>query len=1172
MMIRYIPDFILRQYEKQQLAGSFDGYALLFDIADFTHIGTEFQKHGKEGVEELSKFLGFVFGEPIRIVKACGGFISLFAGDAFCAIFPDREKQDKGAGGGIKIEPILAAVQSIRDFFKELSSYHSSLGEFPLQVRQTVSYGEIHWQIFENELQNEYVFFGKPMRDMAELSALKEDLVFSATAVEKLGQEVFERRENIGFVFSDEDQNPHASLAEHSVAPSLVGGSSSVYTFTHQLLPYISGRFLNPKYHDAQPEPEFRSAAFCFANLDEVEQDNRVQAIAQIQHLADKFGGFVNKYDDTDKGLTALILFGLPRSEGKTLGRLCSFALEAIDAIPCLALGISCGSVFSGFTGNKEIKEYTALGAPVNLAARLMSKARAGEVLADNTLWQELHSVYDFGYLGSLSLKGIEQANRYYRLKRLAQQSQREEHRFVGRDEELRQIHDYVNKAIENRENILLYVNGDAGIGKSRLVSEALASYSIPNPGPAKSCYKFFITCDAILHKPLEAIKQILRSHFYYNPALPIETATPMFRVLWNQIDPTDIEMQRIESFLASLLGFEWENSIWSMLPPEERRKQLKSAFVYFIRKLSQSKPILIHLDDGQWLDDESQSYFQALSESEISPVIFISPCRYLEDGSKAELHLIKHRRIDLDLDYLSEESSSILISSILRLRKVPPKTQELIYGRSMGNPLFLEQLSSYLLDTSSINDKGKLVKELGDINTFTIRDIIGGRIDCLKFRSRDCVYNASILGMRFNVQVLSHMLNNILDNQLEVLKSKRIWKEIDKLRFVFCHILIKDVVYNRMISDKVRGLHKLAAETLELIYYDVLDERAEEIGHHYEKADLRAQAADYYDKAGLWYQQNCCFRDSRRCFLTSLSIRIRHIGKYTMGTANTLNHLARLYHDTSHFKYAETLYIEAATIIARLRGEQHTSYAYVIANLGNLFFDMHQYDESLSYSKISLSIFEDQFGYNDSHCASSLMSIANVYCATNNVEHAIRIYDKIYRIYSDNPEVDAYETLSVLGNIAAASTKLGKYDIAENLYNKVLDGYDHIGLPAKLRVISTLNNLAIVYTLKGNYPKARSFYLLCLEMQIEYLGFHSLDVATTLAYFGKLCLLLKDTKEAEKSFLSALASLSQTLAVPTNYVTRALQDLIDMYNDMDEHEKAAYYRAMLPQEEKTPE
>jgi class 3 adenylate cyclase len=88
-MIRYIPTFILNKYESEIYSGQLNGFVLFFDIADFTKIGNEFRKHGKAGAEELSRFMETVFGFPIDEIERNGGFVSVFAGDAFCSIFPD---------------------------------------------------------------------------------------------------------------------------------------------------------------------------------------------------------------------------------------------------------------------------------------------------------------------------------------------------------------------------------------------------------------------------------------------------------------------------------------------------------------------------------------------------------------------------------------------------------------------------------------------------------------------------------------------------------------------------------------------------------------------------------------------------------------------------------------------------------------------------------------------------------------------------------------------------------------------------------------------------------------------------------------------------------------------------------------------------------------------------
>jgi len=164
-MIRYIPPLILQNYQKNVYQGSLNAYVLLFDIADFTGINMVLQKEGKQGAEELSKFLDMVFSVPLEFVEKYGGFVSGFAGDAFCAVFPDA-----------KAESIISVVNSIRKHFRDNPVYKTAFGEFALQVRQTICYGAVEWQIYRNDMQNEYVFLGKVMQELAELSEQKRKL------------------------------------------------------------------------------------------------------------------------------------------------------------------------------------------------------------------------------------------------------------------------------------------------------------------------------------------------------------------------------------------------------------------------------------------------------------------------------------------------------------------------------------------------------------------------------------------------------------------------------------------------------------------------------------------------------------------------------------------------------------------------------------------------------------------------------------------------------------------------------------------------------------------------------------------------------------------------------------------------------------------------------------
>ena len=1143
-MIRYIPEFILQMQAQQKLSGGFKGFALLIDIADFTPISTEFQQYGKQGAEELSIFLDFVFKEPIRLVECYGGFVTLFAGDAFCAVFPDRNEADSNQDRALE-----AGLEIIR-YFRDLDVYHTSTGDFSLTVRQSVSYGEIFWQIYANDLQNEYVFYGQPLKALAELSEQKQEIIFSAEAIAQIGADGFIPSQPQGFL-------PSASWLENKLKLPVQGSSDQPQTSDSlDYLPALA-LFLNPKYHGESFQPEIRSAAFCFANLEGIPTTEREAAVTLLQVLADKYGGFINKYDATDKGLVALILFGIPKSEDRTLERICNFALETVEDIPQLSLGISCGSVIAAFAGSGKVREYTALGSPVNLASRLMSKARPGEVLADSYLWQELHSAFDFAYLGSLNLKGIAEPIRYYRLKRPVQIQTQEASPFVGRAAEIAEIRAQIDQALASPENVIIYVNGDAGIGKSRLVSEALAPYGNPGSGPGQACYKYQLNCDLILKKSLEAVKQIVRAHFYYNPVLPREAGIAMFRALWSQISPQDAELQRIESILASLLGYEWEGSIWSKLPAEERPAQLKQAWVYFIRKLAQIKPVLIHLDDGQWLDEQSREYFQALSAAEISPLIIVCPCRFQSDGSKVELALPKHRRHDLDLDSLDADGSHALTKSIMRLSEVPEETSELIFTRSMGNPLFIEQLASYLLETGSVNDKGEVVKELGYISTFSISDIISSRIDRLSQSVKDCLYGACVLGLEFDVSILSQMLNADLKSELETGKDNLIWKEMHALRYIFSHILIKDISYQSLLSTRLKHLHQLAGEAMEIVYQDRLEENAEEIALHFDRAGTQEKAASYYDQAGCWFYDKYDFAQAYHYLGKALQIRESVLGAEHPDTAETLNNLANLYQAQGLHAKAEPLYLQVLQIREQVLGAQHPDTAHSLNNLAGLYFVQGKYADAEPLFLRALKIREQILGTQHPDTAVSLNDLAVSYAAQGKYVQAEPLHLRALQIKEQVLGAEHPNTAYSLGNLANLYWAQGRYAEAEPLLlraHQIMENALGAGHPD---TAVSLHHLADLYKAQNKYAQAEPLYLQALQITHQVLGAEHPALATSLNNLAHLYKAQGKYSEAETIYLQALKIYEQVLGAQHSDTATSLGSLAGLYYAQGHYDQA---------------
>lgn len=85
-----IPSKILEWYKENNLEKKLYGSILFLDIKGFTSLTEQLMKSGKSGAETLSKIINHFFNEIIEEIYSNGGFITTFAGDAFTAVFPEK--------------------------------------------------------------------------------------------------------------------------------------------------------------------------------------------------------------------------------------------------------------------------------------------------------------------------------------------------------------------------------------------------------------------------------------------------------------------------------------------------------------------------------------------------------------------------------------------------------------------------------------------------------------------------------------------------------------------------------------------------------------------------------------------------------------------------------------------------------------------------------------------------------------------------------------------------------------------------------------------------------------------------------------------------------------------------------------------------------------------------
>jgi Adenylate and Guanylate cyclase catalytic domain/AAA ATPase domain len=136
-------------------------------------------------------------------------------------------------------------------------------------------------------------------------------------------------------------------------------------------------------------------------------------------------------------------------------------------------VGIANGEVVAGTVGRADVHDYTVLGDSVNLAARLVAAAGPGQTLISDGVYRALSGRGACDALGEIQLKGLNAPVSVWRLRGFSgEPTSASRSLFVERQAELDQFNSIVNACLGRRSGHVVYVRGEAGIGKTRLVDE----------------------------------------------------------------------------------------------------------------------------------------------------------------------------------------------------------------------------------------------------------------------------------------------------------------------------------------------------------------------------------------------------------------------------------------------------------------------------------------------------------------------------------------------------------------------------------------------------------------------------------------------------------------------------------------------------------------------------
>lgn len=857
---------------------------LFVDIKGFTPLTEKLLHYGTEGAEILSTILDEIFENLVAFVVEKNGIIPHFAGDAFTAIFIDDD-------GSV----VLDTAINIQKFFKANHLFKTPFGNFDINVRLGLSYGIVEWGIVDAK-RNAFYFKGAAIEraTLAQKQALSGQIVYDKWLGEHL--------KNIDSLTFEAPNDFNILKNTDTLYPLSISPQNYDYTL-HETLPYSLVKNISTK--NRSNKGEFREVIAVFMSFTNAFEFKELESIAQIViNEFQNFGGHFKEIDFSEREGVIVGLFGAPISYENNAHRALECVLAIKDNLSHLQakypykirIGMTSGVAYAGIIGSHLRNQYAAVGDRINLAARLMQNAEWGEILTDKSLAH--YKSFEFEAKGNLHYKGIsEEIETFQLIKKNLEEKPFFTGDLVGRQQELNKIHSFTSSFMSHKQGSIVLINGEAGIGKSRLtyeVRQALESqFSL-----------FWAHCpvDQILKKSFNPFIYCLKQYFNQsvdnNGELNKTQFEDVFNTLLNKLsDSTEneqilkIELARTQSILAALLGINYEDSLWEQLDAKGRYENTLAALEGFFTALAHIEPLILEIEDAHWLDRDSITFLNNfIKKIQDLPITILCTLRYDDEGNKViflETDLLKDNELpNLEIDLRNFSKADLKAFAENKLRgDIHSELLKTLWRTTNGNPFYAEQIMSYFVENDLLEPiAASEVTTIGSTEAHkewniidkkikisnSISGIMTARIDRLSYILKETVKTAAVIGREFELPILSEVMllheeyvrrngngKLVLQEQVQTAEKGQIWQAMNELRYIFRHSLLREAIYDMQLKTRLRELHAMIAQAIEKIYANQLEERYIDLAFHYEQAKNVPKTNEYLKKAGDHAKRN---------------------------------------------------------------------------------------------------------------------------------------------------------------------------------------------------------------------------------------------------------------------------------------------------------------------------
>jgi hypothetical protein len=439
----------------------------------------------------------------------------------------------------------------------------------------------------------------------------------------------------------------------------------------------------------------------------------------------------------------------------------------------------------------------------------------------------------------------------------------------VDREQEIRILRARLDAALRG-EGSLVFITGEAGIGKTRLAYE-LRSYAKLR-GAQCLMSKGGEREGAVPYQPWS---DIIKEYARWAPPLLVFKAVGTFAA----------ELVKLVPELGEKLG-----TIPSSAPAPSAQPHVRlyEAVTQFFVNISKEVPLVLFLDDLQWLDDASMALLHHMARA-------ITAEHLLVMGAYRDMELDGQRSLSRSIAEINRERLSyalplkrLAFDHVLQMIRqtfgdnVPGELPDLVYGKTEGNPLFVEEVLRSLVEEGAVYplEKGWAVKDLSQIHVpRVIKEVLGKRLECLDEESCHVLTAAAVIGREFSFPMLRDVTglgeNELIDMIDKCLQARLVVARhiLGEEVYAFADTQLRDILYEDISPVRRRRQHMKVGEAVERVCAKKIDNYLEALAYHFLEGNDLSRAIDYCQKAGDKAARLFAWDQARKYYETALKL-----------------------------------------------------------------------------------------------------------------------------------------------------------------------------------------------------------------------------------------------------------------------------------------------------------